>query len=269
MGFTVKRRQRKAAPEQHHSHPQNSASDALDDSSPVASSALTPPSTLCTSRRQSSIDRVEESRGDNAIDLDFFLDPNDPFGMDKGADDFWTTTLKETAPLAATTLVLPSEPEGCRGHPTTRNPSDSVDNNESGRVQAGPTVLHRAVQTGNSKVVRLLLEHNADCNSKDNAGLTPLLGAIIEGHDEVLELLLSHGAGIGQVDNAHRSALHWAVLRDRHRILRRLLSCCGRGATLLNRPNKDGETPLSVAVGAGSEVAVRLLLEFGATVNVG
>jgi ankyrin repeat protein len=129
-------------------------------------------------------------------------------------------------------------------------------------------VLHRAVQTGNSKVVRLLLEHHADCDSKDNAGLTPLLCAVIGGHEEILELLLSHGAGVGHVDNAHWSALHWAVFYNRHRILERLLRCCCADSSLLNIRNKDGETPLSVAVGAGSEVAVKLLLEFGATVNL-
>ncbi|KAJ6086420.1 ankyrin repeat-containing domain protein [Penicillium canescens] len=257
--------------QQDQSHPQNCASNALDDMSPIASSALTPvtpPSTMCTSRRKSSIGRYEESRGDNVIDYDFFLDPNDRCEMNQGTHDFWTSTLKETAPFAATALVLPSELKDCRGHHTTRNRGDSVDNNESGRVPAGPTVLHRAVQTGNSKVVRLLLEHNADCNSKDNAGLTPLMCAVIGGHEEVLELLLSHGAGIGHVDNAHWSALHWAVFHNRHRILERLLSCCGGDASLLNIRNKDRETPLSVAVGAGSEVAVKLLLEFGATVNV-
>jgi ankyrin repeat protein len=55
---------------------------------------------------------------------------------------------------------------------------------------------------------------------------------------------------------------------NRHSILERLLSCCGGDSSLLNIQNKDGETPLSVAVGAGGEVAVKLLLEFGATVNL-
>ncbi|KAI1741222.1 ankyrin repeat-containing domain protein [Xylaria scruposa] len=268
--FRQKHRQRKAASDQDQSHQQDSVSNTLDDNSPVASSPLTPPSTVCTIRRQSSIDRYEETRGDDVIDWNLFLDPNDRYGMGKVADDFWTSTLKETASLDASNFVSPTLiiPEDCRGHYKTRNPGDSVDNNESDKVQAGPNVLHRAVRTGNSKVVRLLLEHNADCNSKDNAGLTPLLCAIIGGHEEVLELLLSHGAGIEHVDNAHRSALHWAVLHNRHRILKRLLGYCGGDVSLLNRQNKDGETPLSVAVGAGSEVAVKLLLEFGATVNV-
>ncbi|OQE40019.1 hypothetical protein PENCOP_c006G01631 [Penicillium coprophilum] len=270
--FRQKNRERKATPDQDQSHPQNGGSDALDGISPIASNALaplTPPNTTCTGHRQPPIGHYEESHAENMMDYDFLLDPNDHCGMNKGADDFWTATLKETAPFAAAvTLVPPLEHKDNRGYHTTSNSDNPVVGNESGRISAGPTVLHQAVQTGNSKVVSLLLQHNADCNSKDNSGLTPLLCAVIGGYEEILELLLSHGAGLGHVDNAHWSALHWAVFHNRHRILERLLNCCGGDTSLLNIRNKDGQTPLSVAVGAGSEVAVKLLLEFGATVNV-
>ncbi|KAJ5360324.1 hypothetical protein N7517_009515 [Penicillium concentricum] len=270
--FRQKNRERKATPDQDQSHPQNGGSDALDCTSPIAFNALaplTPPITMCTSHRQLSIGRYDEGQGDNTMDYDFLLDPSDRCGMNKGAEDFWTTALKQTGPFAAAiALVPPSELKDSLGYHTTMSPGDSVNSNKSGRVSAGPTVLHQAVQTGNSKVVCLLLEHNADCNSKDNAGLTPLLCAVIGGYEEIVELLLSHGADIEHVDNAHWSALHWAVFHNRHRILERLLNGCGGDTSLLNIRNKDGQTPLSVAVGAGSEVAVKLLLEFGATVNV-
>ncbi|KAK7918368.1 Ankyrin repeat-containing protein [Apiospora marii] len=275
--FRQKHRQRKSVPEQDNSNAQpNSNSDVPDEGSPRTTGALTPPSTMYPSRRPSSIGQDEENRPDAVIDWDLFLDPNESsgFGLGKGSmDDFWTTALKDTASLgdATTVAVPPSVAEECRGHHphTTTNPSDPVKNTDhGGKAQGGQTVLHRAVQTGNSKVVRLLLEHNAECNSKDHLGLTPLLYAIVGGHEDVVELLLSHGAGIGHVDNAHGSALHWAVMHDRPRILKRLLKACVGDLSLLNRQNKDGETPLSVSVSAGSEVAVKLLLESGATVNV-
>ncbi|KAK7961065.1 hypothetical protein PG996_011705 [Apiospora saccharicola] len=277
--FRQKHRQRKVAPDQDQSNTQaNSNSDAPDEGSPRTTGALTPPSTMYTGRRQSSIDGDGVNRPENVIDWDLFLDPNDggAFGLDKSnMDDFWTTSLKDTASLGgATAVVPPSMVEECQGHHhqqttiTTTNSSTPVDISDGTKTQGGQTVLHRAVQTGNSKVVRLLLEHNAECNSKDSLGLTPLLYAIVGGHEDVVELLLSHGAGIGHVDNAHGSALHWAVMHDHPRILKRLLKSCGRDLSLLNRQNKDGETPLSVSVSVGSEVAVKLLLESGATVNV-
>ncbi|KAJ5318518.1 hypothetical protein N7476_004938 [Penicillium atrosanguineum] len=263
-------RERKALPQQDGSHPQNGTSAVLDDVSQVASSVLTPitpPSTLCTNRRHPSIGRYEESQGVDMIDYDFSLDPTDHGEINQCPHDFWTSTPKETAPFAAPAFVHLSEPKDKQGNYTVASMGDSVDDGESRKVPSGPNNLHRAVQSGNAKVVRLLLEHNADCNSKDHDGLTPLMCAVTGDHEEVLELLLSHGACIGHVDKTNWSALHWAVFHNHYRILEKLLSCCGGDTALLNVQSNDGETALSVAVGVGSEVAVKLLLESGATVN--
>ncbi|KAI1811849.1 ankyrin repeat-containing domain protein [Poronia punctata] len=258
--FRLKKRQRKAASTEDQPHPQNKATyTTQEDHSPIGHSELTPPSTISTSPGHSLAVYGEERQGENTIDWGSLLDVNDGGGVDTG---FWAASLDDTTPLPTTPIILPSEEvdQNTRG-----KPSDSL---EGKRPPAGLMVLHRAVRTGNSKVVRLLLEHNADCNSKDSEGLTPLLCAVVGGHEEVLDLLLSHGADIRQLDNSHRSALHWAVLNYHHSILKRLLCCCDGDASLINWLNKDGETPLSVAVGAGSEVAVKLLLEFGATINI-
>jgi hypothetical protein len=264
-----KHREQKANTEQGQSHLQNNASSSLDNKSPVASNTLPPltsPSTMCTSRSQSLIGCDEDVRGDGVIDYDFLLDTSDQCGMNEHAEVFWTSTLKDADLFHSTALILPPDPKDYGVHHTTLNSGDSEVQSENSGAAAGPTMLHRAVQTGNSKVVALLLEHNADCNSKDDVGLTPLSCAVIAGHEDIIELLLSHGASIRHLDDAHWSALHWAVFHNHHRILERLLRNCGRDPSLLNIRNKKGDTPLSVAVGAGSEVAVKLLLEFGATV---
>lgn len=49
-----------------------------------------------------------------------------------------------------------------------------------------PSRLHIAVQKGNCRVLRLLLEHGADCDSKDAAGFTPLICATIRGHEDMV-----------------------------------------------------------------------------------
>lgn len=144
--------------------------------------------------------------------------------------------------------------------PTTCNP---VSNNFGGS-RASP--LHRAVQMGHSKIVRLLLEHNANCNEKDSDGLTPLIHAIIGGYEDMVDMLLSHGASIGLVDDEHRSALHWAVIRRRDRLLTRVLKHCVGNSTLVNQCTKDGRTPLLIAIDIGFEAAVEVLLESGAVV---
>ncbi|GFF23442.1 ankyrin repeat domain-containing protein 7 [Aspergillus udagawae] len=137
--------------------------------------------------------------------------------------------------------------------------------NNFGGSWASP--LHRAVQMGHSKIVRLLLEHNADCNERDSDGLTPLIHGIIGGYEDVVDMLLSHGAHIGGFDDEHRSALHWAVIRRRDRLLTRLLKHCAGNSTLVNQCTKDGRTPLLIAIDTGFEAAVEVLLESGADVQ--
>ena len=136
--------------------------------------------------------------------------------------------------------------------------------NHEGRFR--PSTLHTAVQKGNGRIVRLLLEYGADCNSKDAAGLTPLLHATIGGYEEVTDLLLLYGAGVQHVDDYHRSALHWAVIQGRERLVQKLLKHCARDCALVNGFTIEGRTALHIAVEMGFEPAVELLLEHGAKI---
>ena len=124
-----------------------------------------------------------------------------------------------------------------------------------------------AVQKGNSKIVRILLEHDADCNTKDTHGLTPLAYATIRGFEDVADLLLSHGAGIQHVDHNDRSALHWAVIHRRERFLKKLLKHCAGDGELINGCTKDGRNALHMAIATGFEAAVEVLLKSGADVH--
>jgi ankyrin repeat protein len=175
-------------------------------------------------------------------------------------------------PMPDKQFALLNHPEQI-GLDVIQHMSESMVGNDIDRINAivnraktsSTSSLHVAAQRGNRRIVRLLLENNADCSKKDSAGLTPLLHATIEGHEAVTDLLLSHGASLHDVDNDHRSALHWAVLRRRDGLLRNLLKRCARDSGLLNKQTIEGRTPLFLAVDMNNEVAVELLLEFGAT----
>jgi ankyrin repeat protein len=56
--------------------------------------------------------------------------------------------------------------------------------------------LHRAVITGNEDIVKVLLQHQADVNSRDKNGRTALDLAIDVGHVAIVQILLAHGADI-------------------------------------------------------------------------
>jgi ankyrin repeat protein len=65
-------------------------------------------------------------------------------------------------------------------------------------------------------IVRLLLDHGADVNVRDNDSTTPLYCALQEGHLEVVQLLLGCGAGADARGKSRQTPLHLA-LQDRRR----------------------------------------------------
>lgn len=58
----------------------------------------------------------------------------------------------------------------------------------------GDTPLHLAAGNGNLRVVKELLEHCVDINSRNNNGSTPLFLSVFHGYKEIVELLLKKGA---------------------------------------------------------------------------
>ena len=59
----------------------------------------------------------------------------------------------------------------------------------------GETVLMTAARTGNLEAVKVLLDHGAYVNAKENyRGQTALMWAAAEHHAGVVKLLLDHGA---------------------------------------------------------------------------
>ena len=63
-------------------------------------------------------------------------------------------------------------------------------------VDGGPTALDRAVLGNNLEIAKLLIQHHANVNHRDNDGMTPVLYAasIDFGDSEMIDLLLNSGA---------------------------------------------------------------------------
>ena len=91
------------------------------------------------------------------------------------------------------------------------------------------TALHCAAETGQQRIVELLLQYKSDPDSQDQYGMTPLHYAVIGGHEDVLKLLLSKTQDI-------------------------------------NQKSKDGRTPWSCAKGSGQTQIEHLLVEAGADI---
>ena len=71
--------------------------------------------------------------------------------------------------------------------------------------------LHSAVSSRQLEIARLLIEHGADVNARQQGGVTALHGTAAHGQIELAKLLLSHGADVNAKMEDGSTALDLAV----------------------------------------------------------
>ncbi|KAL8809823.1 MAG: hypothetical protein Q9200_003089 [Gallowayella weberi] len=159
---------------------------------------------------------------------------------------------------------------------------DGVTSNDFKATQTD--LLEIAVQRGNLKMVKLLLEHGAnasherllydaarygrldimefylargaDANARDVYGSTALITASAYGWHNIVSLLLQYGADVNARDKDGQTALIRASIYNYHDIVSLLLQC---GADI-NARDEDGQTALITASAYGYHNIVSLLL---------
>ncbi|XP_066148441.1 transient receptor potential channel pyrexia [Euwallacea fornicatus] len=132
------------------------------------------------------------------------------------------------------------------------------------RDKHGRTALHLASYTGHCDCVWLLLQNGAQTDVRDKQmAATPLHCAASMGHLGCLKLLIKHGADVN-IGIEKRSPLHYAVQNLAVDCAKELLE----NNAIPNTPQVFSEAPLHVAAALGSVEAVKLLLHYGAAINV-
>ncbi|KAF5899556.1 fibronectin type 3 and ankyrin repeat domains protein 1, partial [Clarias magur] len=163
----------------------------------------------------------------------------------------------------------------------------------------GNTPLMVAAQKGFSRIVHILIQHGADISMRNASGKDCLMLACFAGHLDIVKHLRVFGATWQSQDMNGCTALHWAVdgahvpvidflIEDGCEVdahdtvsewtpLMRVSAISGNAdvASLLiqagadvNTRDKDGKTPLMVAVLNNHEELVKLLLDSGADQHV-
>lgn len=131
-----------------------------------------------------------------------------------------------------------------------------------GRNEDGVTYLQVAIENDDEEIVQLLIERGANVNVTDEDGATPLM--LVESPD-IAKLLIERGANVNAADKEGQTALHRAVLEPGTFELAELL--IAKGANVNVRDN-EGYTPLDHIIENEFDYELALLLvSRGARIN--
>ena len=103
------------------------------------------------------------------------------------------------------------------------------------RTSKNSTPLIAAAFMGHLDIVRCLVENGADVNARNNFNSTPLMITCHSGHLDVASYLVKHGANINLQDNDGSSCLHCASERGHVQLVCELLASGAKQTQNLNR----------------------------------
>lgn len=118
------------------------------------------------------------------------------------------------------------------------------------RDELGHTPLLAASINGFSAGASLLIKEGANCNVQStNSQWTPLITASDKGNSKVVEILLQHQADVDISNDIEQTPLHLASEKGNENIVKQLLKAKAK----VDAEDKDGKTALHLTSGAGPE----------------
>ncbi len=124
----------------------------------------------------------------------------------------------------------------------------------------GVTALSYAAFKGHKEIATMLIKAGADVNSQDDNKLTPLFRASQSGNEDIIDLLLEAGASI----DLSKAALNWAALKGHKDVVAKLIKA-GADLNFIDR----NRTPLDEAIRFGHKDIYDVLIDKGALLDKG
>ena len=129
----------------------------------------------------------------------------------------------------------------------------------------GSTPLHEAIRYGNLDIAKLLLKNGANVNAKDKIGKTPIMIVPPQKKiEETYKLLISYKADLTQKDMYGDTVLHTASML---KINPELMALFTKNGADVNARNKEGVTPLQIAIQKKEAQTIKLLTTNGANIH--
>uniref|UniRef100_A0A8C3XS48 Ankyrin repeat domain 7 n=1 Tax=Chelydra serpentina TaxID=8475 RepID=A0A8C3XS48_CHESE len=125
------------------------------------------------------------------------------------------------------------------------------------------TPLHLACANGHSEVVTYLVDNKCKLNLCDNDNRSPLMKAVQCQQEKCATMLLEHGADPNLVDVNSNTALHLTAQTANISLAVQLLEYNAH----IDAQNKEGYTPLTIAITENHQEMVEFLLRKGADVH--
>jgi len=136
-------------------------------------------------------------------------------------------------------------------------------NNARVADEKGQTALHNAVLWGDQQLVGSLSSHDYKlAYDKDSTGCTAINLAAQEGHTDIFKELFHRS--VDATTNSGMNALHIAVSFKNREILRYITKEKEPVKRLINQQDKNGNTPLHLAVLKGTFQGLPRLLKLAA-----
>ena len=127
----------------------------------------------------------------------------------------------------------------------------------------GCLFLHDAVKELDYAKVRRLIKTGVNIDEGNDIGVTPLHWAVIRGDSNILKLLIQNGADINSKDKYDHMPIHKTIVTKQNgAILAEIL--LKKGCIV----NSEKIAPLHLTAGAGNIPIAKLLIKFGADIDI-